>query len=239
MPKASVKPSPKAALAVVELDQLTPDQMCTTSESGAHLTRLGKRAREEIDAIERIETEIIDSEKKIAQRRQENAIRSLLVGVVLHQIKTALGHGKFRKWQGEHLKVKYRQATYLMRLSALFVRVKGVLLPEVLALPQTTLDLTGGPKEAASALKKARAFVGNRSLNELLELHGIKIRGGYHPSEVAVAKWLAGFHNLPEESLAPYVYTLPGDKAVTHAFRVASGLDSLVLGEAQILGHMK
>jgi glutamyl-tRNA reductase len=54
-----------------------------------------------------------------------------------------------------------------------------------------------------------------------------------------VAKWLAGFHNLTEESLAPYVYTLAGDKAVTHAFRVASGLDSQVLGEPQILGQMK
>ena len=40
-------------------------------------------------------------------------------------------------------------------------------------------------------------------------------------------------------SLAPYLYTLPRDKAVTHAFRVASGLDSMVLGEPQILGQMK
>ncbi len=54
-----------------------------------------------------------------------------------------------------------------------------------------------------------------------------------------VAGWLAGFHNLPSHSLLPYVYTLPADKAVTHAFRVASGLDSMVLGEPQILGQMK
>jgi glutamyl-tRNA reductase len=54
-----------------------------------------------------------------------------------------------------------------------------------------------------------------------------------------VANWLAGFHNLPAQSLAPYVYTLPREKAVTHAFRVASGLDSMVLGEPQILGQMK
>src|SRR4029434_6434633 len=39
--------------------------------------------------------------------------------------------------------------------------------------------------------------------------------------------------------LAPYVYTLPQEKAVPHAFRVASGLDSMVLGEPQILGQMK
>jgi glutamyl-tRNA reductase len=54
-----------------------------------------------------------------------------------------------------------------------------------------------------------------------------------------VAKWLAGFHNMPEQALAPYVYTLPRDKTVMHAFRVASGLDSVVLGEPQILGQMK
>ena len=54
-----------------------------------------------------------------------------------------------------------------------------------------------------------------------------------------VARWLAGFHRLPTHALAPYVYTLPRDKAVTHAFRVASGLDSMVLGEPQILGQMK
>ncbi|MEP7328005.1 MAG: glutamyl-tRNA reductase [Betaproteobacteria bacterium] len=54
-----------------------------------------------------------------------------------------------------------------------------------------------------------------------------------------VASWLAGFHNLPQASIAPYVYTLAKDKAVKHAFRVASGLDSMVLGEPQILGQMK
>src|SRR5207245_3557919 len=40
-------------------------------------------------------------------------------------------------------------------------------------------------------------------------------------------------------SLSPYLYTLPQDRAVSHAFRVASGLDSMVLGEPQILGQMK
>jgi glutamyl-tRNA reductase len=54
-----------------------------------------------------------------------------------------------------------------------------------------------------------------------------------------IVKWLADFHNLSADTLSPYVYTLPKDKAVTHAFRVASGLDSMVLGEPQILGQMK
>lgn len=53
------------------------------------------------------------------------------------------------------------------------------------------------------------------------------------------AEWLAEFHSLPPAELGPYLYTLPEDRAVRHAFRVASGLDSMVLGEPQILGQMK
>src|SRR6185437_9113634 len=50
---------------------------------------------------------------------------------------------------------------------------------------------------------------------------------------------LESAHRLPSAALDPYVYTLNDDRAVTHAFRVASGLDSMVLGEPQILGQMK
>ncbi len=54
-----------------------------------------------------------------------------------------------------------------------------------------------------------------------------------------VMEWLETFHRVPKASLSPYLYTLPQDRAVAHAFRVASGLDSMVLGEPQILGQMK
>ncbi len=54
-----------------------------------------------------------------------------------------------------------------------------------------------------------------------------------------VVRWLEDFHRVPRDSLAPYLYMLPREQAVTHAFRVASGLDSMVLGEPQILGQMK
>jgi glutamyl-tRNA reductase len=55
----------------------------------------------------------------------------------------------------------------------------------------------------------------------------------------AVARWIEQSHTLAPSSLSPYVYTLNDEEAVTHAFRVASGLDSMVLGEPQILGQMK
>src|SRR5687768_9646730 len=55
----------------------------------------------------------------------------------------------------------------------------------------------------------------------------------------AVAEWLANYHRFDPNELARYLYTLPSEQAVRHAFRVASGLDSMVLGEPQILGQMK
>ncbi|HEX5865545.1 MAG TPA: glutamyl-tRNA reductase [Casimicrobiaceae bacterium] len=62
----------------------------------------------------------------------------------------------------------------------------------------------------------------------------------FHGTETEpVVHWLEGFHRVPRASLAPYLYTLPQERAVPHAFRVASGLDSMVLGEPQILGQMK
>ncbi|SEN36959.1 glutamyl-tRNA reductase [Nitrosomonas marina] len=51
--------------------------------------------------------------------------------------------------------------------------------------------------------------------------------------------WLADFHHLSANDLEPYLYKLMREHAVKHAFRVASGLDSMVLGEPQILGQLK
>ena len=55
----------------------------------------------------------------------------------------------------------------------------------------------------------------------------------------AAIQWFSRYHNLPVSELAPHVYALPQSEAVRHAFRVASGLDSMVLGETQIVGQMK
>jgi len=53
------------------------------------------------------------------------------------------------------------------------------------------------------------------------------------------AHFVADYHKLSYAELRPYLYALPQVGAVRHAFRVASGLDSMVLGEPQILGQMK
>lgn len=54
-----------------------------------------------------------------------------------------------------------------------------------------------------------------------------------------VLPWLAERHALPHDSLDNYTYLHTADEGVRHAMRVACGLDSMVLGEPQILGQMK
>ncbi|MCO6505838.1 MAG: glutamyl-tRNA reductase [Snodgrassella sp.] len=54
-----------------------------------------------------------------------------------------------------------------------------------------------------------------------------------------VVQWLSSYHQLPLAEFAPYLYQFHDKEAVQHAFRVACGLDSMVLGEPQILGQLK
>ena len=54
-----------------------------------------------------------------------------------------------------------------------------------------------------------------------------------------VVEWLANFHNLQSDALIKSIYSLSGQEVVKHLMKVSCGLDSLVLGEPQILGQIK
>ncbi len=55
----------------------------------------------------------------------------------------------------------------------------------------------------------------------------------------ALIGWLAQEHQLSQESLSPFLYIHEGQEGIKHTLRVASGLDSMMIGEPQILGQMK
>jgi glutamyl-tRNA reductase len=62
-----------------------------------------------------------------------------------------------------------------------------------------------------------------------------------HPDtgQEAVIAWLASFHGLSVDELRPHLYAYSDREAITHLFRVSGSLDSLVVGEPQILGQLK
>ncbi|ORU91912.1 MAG: glutamyl-tRNA reductase [Cycloclasticus sp. symbiont of Bathymodiolus heckerae] len=59
-----------------------------------------------------------------------------------------------------------------------------------------------------------------------------------HQTEEIIA-WLADQHQLNEKSIREYLYSHTDHASIKHMSRVACGLDSMVLGEPQILGQMK
>lgn len=58
-------------------------------------------------------------------------------------------------------------------------------------------------------------------------------------ARAAVFSFLTNYHDVPHQVLQRASYVLTGEAAIRHMFRVASGLDSMVLGEPQILTQIR
>jgi glutamyl-tRNA reductase len=58
-------------------------------------------------------------------------------------------------------------------------------------------------------------------------------------NDQAIIQWFSKFHGLDHDQIRDYLYTHGHEETIRHAMEVASGLDSMVLGEPQIAGQMK
>ena len=110
------------------------------------------------------------------------------------------------------------------KTASVAVRERVAFSPDHLAEALQQLCREGGAREAAilSTCNRSELYLEMEPSQQHRVLH-----------------WLANYHDLSPEDLQSCAYTHEDDQAVRHMMRVACGLDSLVLGEPQILGQIK
>lgn len=97
-----------------------------------------------------------------------------------------------------------------------------------------------GPERIPQALHELCAKGGAHEAAILSTCNRTELYCGLNVTDSdSVINWLGDYHALPSVELSRYVYQHPDQNAVRHMLRVASGLDSMVLGEPQILGQVK
>lgn len=96
------------------------------------------------------------------------------------------------------------------------------------------------PEQLNDALGQARSIPGVDEVVILSTCNRTEIyTEAKQHSEAELSDWLAQYHDVRSSDLNPYLYRHHHRDAINHTMRVASGLDSLVLGEPQILGQLK
>ena len=106
-----------------------------------------------------------------------------------------------------------------------------------IALRETVAVEAGALPEA---LKGLQALSGVHEAAVLSTCNRTEIYAQIDPgAEGQLTEWLSRQHGLSVDTLKTYLYQHTDAEAVRHLFRVAAGLDSLILGEPQILGQVK
>lgn len=207
------------ARAVVDLDRLDMGQIRDECEFAAE--RVGAIAKQMLDHL--------------AELQHEHAVKSVLAGIYLQQVKAVVGHGQFGAWKEKHCgSATARMPNYYMKLAAVFAAKSRLLIPEIVAANQLSLALEQpGNANGARVLEKVRKFVGTQSLSDLLAKHAIKVRGGAQPNNENAAEpaasdevtipadwhWIndaqrAHFATLPEQARLAWIDWLPRLRAM-------------------------
>jgi glutamyl-tRNA reductase len=93
--------------------------------------------------------------------------------------------------------------------------------------------------EALLSLRKRKGLIEGMILSTCNRVEIAATVDEHADSQHAVEDFIAESRDVKREWVVPYLYRYDGSEAIRHLFRVASSLDSMVVGEPQILGQLK
>ncbi|WP_281864468.1 glutamyl-tRNA reductase [Planomicrobium okeanokoites] len=93
--------------------------------------------------------------------------------------------------------------------------------------------------QAMQALNKQKSILENVIVSTCNRTEIYAVVDQLHTGKYYVKQFLADYFDIPQESFSQYLFVHEKDEAVEHLFRVTAGIDSMVLGETQILGQVK
>lgn len=92
---------------------------------------------------------------------------------------------------------------------------------------------------AMAALKKEKSILEDVIVSTCNRTEIYAVVDQLHTGRYYIKQFLAKWFDIPVEEFDKHLYIRENDESLNHLFRVASGIDSMVLGETQILGQVK
>jgi glutamyl-tRNA reductase len=92
---------------------------------------------------------------------------------------------------------------------------------------------------AMQALKEQKSILENVIVSTCNRTEIYAVVDQLHTGRYYVKQFLANWFDIPQEAFSQYLFMHEKDEAVEHLFRVTAGIDSMVLGETQILGQVR
>ncbi|RKJ51466.1 glutamyl-tRNA reductase, partial [Butyricicoccus sp. 1XD8-22] len=89
---------------------------------------------------------------------------------------------------------------------------------------------------AMAALKKEKSILEDVIVSTCNRTEIYAVVDQLHTGRYYIKQFLAKWFDIPVEEFDKHLYIRENDESLNHLFRVASGIDSMVLGETQILG---
>jgi glutamyl-tRNA reductase len=93
--------------------------------------------------------------------------------------------------------------------------------------------------KAMQALQEQKSILENIVVSTCNRTEIYAVVDQLHTGRYYIKQFLANWFHMPLESISPYLFIYENDGAMEHLFRVTAGIDSMILGETQILGQVR